>query len=67
MEQYEHMDLHLRRQTATESSQMRTVGVYNIELCNGEVHSLVVLFGKVDELIWSVGSLVTGITAFASE
>ena len=43
MERYEHVDLQLRRQTATENSQMRTVGLYNIELCNGEVHSLVVL------------------------
>lgn len=27
----------------TENSQMRTEGVYNIELYNGEVHSLAVL------------------------
>ena len=43
MERYEHVDLQLRRQAATENSQMRTVRLYNIELCNGEVHSLVVL------------------------
>ena len=43
MERYQHVDLQLRRQTATENSQMRKVGLNNIELCNGEVHSLVVL------------------------
>ena len=43
MEQYEHVHLQLRRQTATENSPMRAVGLNNIELCNGEVHSLVVL------------------------
>ena len=43
MERYEHVDLQLRRQAATENSQMRTVGLYNIELCNDEVHLLVVL------------------------
>ena len=45
MERYEHVDLQLRRQAATENSQMRTVGLYNIPigLCDGGVHSLVVL------------------------
>ena len=43
MERYEHVDLQLRRQAATENSQMRTVELYNFGLCNGEVHSLVVL------------------------
>ena len=42
MERYEHVDLQLGRQTVTENSQIRTVGLYNIELSNGEVHSLVV-------------------------
>ena len=43
VERYEHVDLQLGRQTVTENSQIRTVGLYNIELSNGEVHSLVVL------------------------
>ena len=40
MERYEHVDLQLRRQVATENSQMRTVGLYNIGLCDGGVYSL---------------------------
>ena len=40
---YEHVDLQLRKQTATENSQMRTVGVYNIKLCDEEVGLLSVL------------------------
>ena len=43
MERYEHVDLQLRRQAATENSQMRTVGLYNIGFCDSGVHSLVVL------------------------
>ena len=43
MERYEHVDLHLRRQAATENSQMHTVGLCNIGFCDGGVHSLVVL------------------------
>ena len=43
MERYEHVELQLRRRTATENSQMRMVGLYNIGLCDGGVHSLVVL------------------------
>ena len=35
--------LQLRRQTATENSQMRTVGVYNIMFCDEEVGLLAVL------------------------
>ena len=45
MEWYEHVDLQLRRQAATENSQMRTVGLGNIiGFCDGGIHSLVVLF-----------------------
>ena len=43
MEGYEHVELQLRRRTATKNSQMGTVGLYNIGLCDGGVHSLVVL------------------------
>lgn len=43
MERYEHVDLQLRRQEATENSQMRTVGLCNIGFFDGGVHSLVVL------------------------
>ena len=43
MERYEHVDLQLRRQAATENSQMRTVGLYDIGLCDSGVHSLVIL------------------------
>ena len=43
MERYEHVYLQLRRQAAIENSQMRTVRLYNIELCKGKVHSLVAL------------------------
>ena len=42
MERYEHVDSQSRRQAATENSQIRTVGFYNIGLCDGGVHSLVV-------------------------
>ena len=43
MERYEHVDLQLKRQAATKNSQMRMVGLYNIGLCDGGVHPLVVL------------------------
>ena len=43
MERYEHVDSQLRRQAATENSQMRTVGLCNIGFCGRGVHSLVVL------------------------
>ena len=44
MERYEHVDLQLRRQAATENSQMRTVGLCNIiGFCDGGIHSLLVL------------------------
>ena len=63
MERYEHVDLQLRRQAATENSQMRTVGLYNIGLCDGGVHSLVVLCLAQVDLFCRL--TVTGITAFA--
>lgn len=43
MERYEHVDLQLRRQAATENSQIRAVGLCNIGFCYGGIHSLVVL------------------------
>ena len=43
MERYEHVDLQLRRQAASENSQMRKVGLCNIGFCDGGIHSLVVL------------------------
>ena len=58
VERYEHVDLQLRRQAATENSQMRTVGLYNIgALWRWSTFASCFVFGEVDELICSVGSL----------
>ena len=55
MERYEHVDLQLRRH------QMRTVGLCNIiGFCDGGITAFAscLVFGEVDELICSVGSLL---------
>ena len=58
VERYEHVDLQLRRQAATENSQMRTVGLYNIgALWRWSTFASCFVFGEVGELICSVGSL----------